>query len=50
MEVLSRLRKQRNLLVHGQIDVIDDSELERGVALLSRIILYAGESQLRRSG
>lgn len=38
---LSRLRKARSDAVHGDLpDRIDDSEIERGVSIMSRVILH----------
>jgi hypothetical protein len=41
MELLGRLREQRNDLVHGKRDEGDEQELDRAVALLARILLHA---------
>ena len=45
MELLARLRGERNDLVHGKRDQGDDQELDRAVALLARILLHAAHSR-----
>jgi hypothetical protein len=45
VELLARLRRQRNDLVHGKRDQGDDQELDRAVALLARILLHAAHSR-----
>lgn len=48
MDLLARLREQRNDLVHGRRDQPDDAELDRGVALLARIVMYASHAEATR--
>ncbi len=45
MELLARLRGQRNDLVHGKSDEGDHQELDRAAALLARILLHAAHSR-----
>jgi hypothetical protein len=48
MELLARVRAQRNDLVHGRVDEADDRELEQATALLARIIAYAAKAEAAR--
>lgn len=45
MELLARLRGQRNDLVHGRGDQADEQEFDRAVALLARILLHAAHKR-----
>lgn len=48
MELLKRVRGQRNDLVHGKRDLADDREIDRAVALLARILVYAANAEAGR--
>ena len=46
MDTLLRVRGQRNDVVHGRRDTVDQADVQQAVALLARIIVYASERRL----
>ncbi len=48
VDTLKRVRAQRNDLVHGRHDLVDEVDLERAVALLARILTYASAELANR--
>jgi hypothetical protein len=43
MDTLWRVREQRNDLVHGRTDAVDQADLQQAMALLARIVVYASD-------
>ena len=48
MATLYRVRQQRNDVVHGKTDAVDQADVEQAVALLARVIVHASEGRLAK--
>jgi len=48
IDTLKRVRQHRNELVHGQHDIVNEADVERAVALLARILMYASKAEVIR--
>jgi hypothetical protein len=48
MATLLRVRSQRNDVVHGKTDIVDEADVQQAVALLARIMVHASAGQLAK--
>jgi len=48
MATLLRVRGQRNDVVHGRTDTVDQSDVQHAISLLARVMVHANEQHLMR--